>query len=103
MNAHLSNFYEALVFADECEIDTARLRADAEKIIAEFLISCAPAIENWDGQTEDEAAEDFIMYGEGSAAFNMGIIALLNENVHRFNNWPTLKAYADKIRKEYVL
>lgn len=102
MNKHLENFLEAMVFGDECEVDTSRLRADAEKIIAEFLISCALAITNYDAQEPDEDADDYQSFGEGCAAFNLGMMVLFGEALDRFDNWPTLRAYVDKITKEYM-
>lgn len=93
MNAHLSNFLEAMVFADENGIDTARLRADAEKIVAELLIGNALAVKNFD-VTEG--------MGDGSAAFHVGIACTIGDDSDALEDWPSLREFADKIKGEYM-
>lgn len=103
MNAHLSNFLEAMVFADENEIDTTQLRADAEKIIAELLISNALAVHNFDTTHIDEDEDEYmVLHEEGSAAFHVGIAATIGDNPEALKDWPSLREYADKIRSKYL-
>lgn len=63
MNNHVSNFLEALVFADEVGMDTSALRRDAKKIVAAFIAAHGAQVEAYD-------ADDL---GEGSAAFVLGL------------------------------
>lgn len=102
MNAHLRNFRDALVFADECKLPTQKLWDASETIVAELLMSCALAVQNFDSQTPDEDAENFIMYETGSAAFHIGIAATMGDDTGALNDWPSLREFAAKIRSKYL-
>ncbi|QYW02537.1 hypothetical protein CPT_Silvanus_063 [Stenotrophomonas phage Silvanus] len=91
MNLHVSNFREALVFANECDIDTAQLEQHADVIVAEFLIGNALAIRNYDANSDT---------GDGSAAFRLGLVLSGMEN--DFPNFPSLSAHAYRAAKEYA-
>lgn len=88
MNAHVSNFLEALIFADEQEVDTAALRADADRIIADFLAAHGPLI----------AAEDEADMGEGSMAFELGTLVTGLEDYHKAPGWASLFAMSVQLR-----
>lgn len=88
VNIHVSNFLEALTFADEQEVDTAALRADAERIIADFLAAHGPLI----------AAEDEADMGEGSMAFELGALVTGLEDSHKAPSWASLFAMGVQLR-----
>lgn len=88
MNAHVSNFLEALIFADEHGVDTAALRADAERIIADFLAAHGQLI----------AAEDEADMGEGSMAFELGALVSGIEDYHKAPSWASLFAMSVQLR-----
>lgn len=87
MSIHVSNFLEALTFADEQDIDTAALRADAERIIADFLAAYGPFIAE-----EDEDEE------EGSMAFELGTLVSGIEDYHKAPGWASLFAMSVQLR-----
>lgn len=84
MNAHVSNFLEALTFADECGVDTTALRADAERIIADFLAAHGPLI----------AQEDATDMCEGAAAFGLALALTIEPSDSRW-----LQLYADNLNE----
>lgn len=93
-NAHIDNFNEALVFADECDHDTTRLRANAEKIIGEMLMMHADDVARCDSEDFDGV--------EGGAAFHVGIAATLSDHDETLTDFPELLAFAARIKKEYA-
>lgn len=88
MNVHVSNFLEALTFADERDIDTSALRADAERIIADYLAAYGPYIA--------EADEEDM--GEGSMAFELGTLVTGLEDYHKAPGWASLFAMEVQLR-----
>lgn len=88
MNVHVSNFLEALTFADERDIDTSALREDAERIIADYLKAYGPYIA--------EADEEDM--GEGSMAFELGTLVTGLEDYHKAPGWASLFAMEVQLR-----
>lgn len=88
-NVHIDNFREALVFANESDIDTTRLEEDAAVIVGEFLIANALAVQNYDKGS-----------GEGSAAFWLALVLTGLEN--DFGHYASLNAHAYRLGKEYA-
>ena len=90
MKCHLSNFKEALVFAEECDLDTSYLRANAETIVADFLRLNAEEVEKLDAHPDN---------GPGAAAFYFGIGITLNDTPETLS--VALAAYAEQFRIAY--
>lgn len=90
MNPHLSNFHEALVFAEECNIDTSHLRANAESIVSDFVRL---------NQDEIAALEADPDQGEGAASFFFGIAITLNDQPEHLS--AAMTAYAEQFRTQH--